>query len=80
MTLAAKPRPNLQDYASRIVMDERWGQLEQELQQELFDRWCEELDATLRKQIHLEYLGFKLFSSKLKALAAQKLLRETDKS
>ena len=60
---------NLKAYAQLIVEDERFGQLEKAIEEELFNRWCEELNPDKRDIIHNEHLGFKLFFSKLKALA-----------
>ena len=77
-TLVTRRAGSLRSYAQTIVTDERWPELEIAIMQELFDRWCEELDANKRQEIYLEYLGLKLFTSKLRALAAHKLLRETD--
>ena len=64
--------PNIMKrYAQGIVTDTRWTELEEMIDRELFNRWCDTLDPQEREQIHLEFMGFRLFSSKLKALAAE---------
>lgn len=61
----------MKNYAQGIVTDTRWAEFEKMIDRELFDRWCAELDPQEREKIHLEFMGFRLFSSKLKALAAE---------
>lgn len=68
-TPATRRHGSLQAYARMIVQDERWPDLVEALDRELFERWRAELDPAKRGAIHTEYLGFKLFSSKIKVLA-----------
>ncbi len=69
----------LKDYAQRILDDPRWEILREMIDRELFDHWCGTINAEERERVHQEYMGFRLFSSKLKALATDIKSGDRDK-